>query len=243
MRDEVDDAILQYILERKGVTAKTILKEIFKDEVSKQRYLYRKLETLLDLGFLKTSWLYPEKGASSPKLYFITPSGAHSIGEKMPRDHAKFQRREFRKVDRIKGYLILLAQTNNWYIIEPNEDARAILAGELKKAAVKKYRQAEPDYFYLGLIPHKVAPDMVLYTGEEAYIVIISHPHAGRGACKERIKRYESIIYSFKFLCFPLSENQKTQWLDMLREYDYYHSTQYQSRFSIQDPNTIDEQM
>src|SRR5690242_2933250 len=105
MIDETKKAILSYILNHPGVTPKVILRDVFENDKSKQRLLYRKLLNLTELGYTKTSLLFPENGASSPKLYFLAAKGAHIIGEKLPRDHGKFQRRDFRNMKMIRNYL------------------------------------------------------------------------------------------------------------------------------------------
>lgn len=236
MMDETNQHIVRYILEHPGVTASDILMDAFDGRREQQSMLYRRLEALHKAGHLSRTALYPERGAASPHQYFVKAMGAHALGERMPRDHAKPRRRDFRLRPGIIQRLRSLADQKGWYLIEENADMRAILAGELKKAALSQFGQVEPDYIYQGMVPRKVEPDLLLYTGHEAHLIIISHPHAGRFAFKARLRRYAPLLPFVRLVCYALTPDQQTQWERAIKDYDTYHHAAIAERIHVVGP-------
>lgn len=238
--DALDEEILRYVLGHPGATAQSMLRDVLEDETQRRSALYRRLEGLRTRGYLAQRPLSPERGAASPQQYFVHARGAHAIGERMPRDHARHRRRDFRLLELIKQQLRAQAEQAGHYLLEENADARTILASVAKQQALQQYGSVQPDHVYLRLVPQTITPDLVLYSPQATTIVILSHPHAGRAAFKARIKKYEPLLSCVRIRCYTLSDEQRQQWQETLRTYDHYHQTDYAARFDVIGLDAVD---
>ena len=237
-----EKTILEYILVSNCPTVKDILKALYSSDEKKKWHLYRKLKKLETRGFIKATFLEELKGASSEKYFTLRAKGAHVLGlEKVPPGHYNTTvTKEYQVFRLLKVNLSFLAKEKRWTLLTENKICRKAVASFFKIQAERRGDPIAPTYVYLDAVPQKITPDMILATGREIFIVIISHPSAKGEAFRKKLEKYQGIISNIRFICLNPTEEQTTLYLQIIRHLDKEQERRIAQQFLILSYSQLD---
>lgn len=177
--------ILRFLHEHKHLTSADIHRYILCGYT--KRTVERRLQYLLDQGFIASTPLHPHLGGRSPRLYHLLLKGAREIGyTSLGNHHYRFKRPDFYRYDLGLIEAQYLARTEDgWALYQSEQECQQALYQYLVQKRV-------PDASLL--MPPKIVPDALLWTGDGLNIFIRAHPHCGRGFFLTRCKQYTALL-------------------------------------------------
>lgn len=238
MLDEIDIKILQFIFEARTPTAKEIFDNALNGLLSLPQ-TYRRLLNLEKEKLIARKPLDEEfrLGASFPNFYRLTAKGGRAIGiQKLPSSSYNYHPWQNSFIRLAKNKLYELVNLKKWMLVDSERQCERLIILYLDKVA-----QEHEERYTSSSIPIKIPPDLVMFTGREAVIIIIPHPNAGRDAFYKRIKHYRSLIDEVRIIIINTDEDQKEEWVKAISQYDLENNASYRSRFIVLMFNQIGE--
>ena len=222
MLQPTDEAILQCIAQGRGITTEDIFTSVYNNSQTQKWQMYRRIKFLENFGYIASKLLYPEKGNSSPKYYILRAKGAYAVGlEKVPPNQYRYLNRDFYRFKQTKIKLEAMAHTMHWILATDERSKRRHIAESFKRHAYLQGYPVAPEHIYMQTVPLEVAPELVLETHQEVFILIICHPFAGEDAFRKKIDKYFMLLTDIRFICICPRQEQVKQFEHIIKGKSY----------------------
>lgn len=220
-----DTAILSCIAHARGITTADIFEKIYQNDEAQKWQMYRRIKFLETFGYIDAKLLYPEKGNSSPKYYILRAKGAKAIGlEKVPPNQYRYLNRDFYRFKQIRIEIEKIAAERKWMLVTDERHKRRHIAESFKRYAYQQGFAVAPEHIYLQSVPLEIAPELVLETHKEVFILILCHPFAGEDAFRKKVEKYSMLVTDIRCICLFSRREQVSQFEHVIQGKPYESS-------------------
>lgn len=179
----------------------------------------RTLEGLRGRRLIVGAPLAPEDGARSPLSYHLLLAGARAIGQaRLSSHYYRAVRQEAFAARQVNIELDLLARQGGWRLVREEAEMRQALLAYLAYLAANEHGVRPPAHTLAGLLPARLAPDLLLVTPTEVIPVIVAHPQSGRPFWHDRLKRYAPIITQVRAIAIVVASSQQDEAEQVIRQ-------------------------